>query len=230
MLRDRRAYNDFPIRTAAYSSQAAEGSRLKVVAIVEPVSRSERIGAAAFGLFDPKGRLVAQWTAGERELATVPVTAAGLASPGTYTLRAAAIDASGRRGAAEYAVDVRLTPAEPLQLSALVLGVGRAGSFTPKVQFTVEPTALGYFEIYGTASGELSVALEVATSMDGRALSRVPAAVVPGPPGSAATRIGTGVVPVATLAPGNYVVRAIVSLDGRPIGRTYRSFRRQLVN
>jgi hypothetical protein len=68
------------------------------------------------------------------------------------------------------------------------------------------------------------VALELAGSEDGRALVRVPASVNPGRTEN--FRTATGVVPIGALAPGDYVVRAIVSLDGRPLGRVYRTLRK----
>lgn len=224
MLRDGRVYRDLPLRVAAYTSLSPGDAKLKVVAVIETVDRSVPLASAAFGLIDPKGRLVAQWTADDRELKGAHVMAAGLAAPGTYRLRAAAIDASGRRGAAEYDLEAQLTPADPLRLSAMVLGVSRGGSFTPKLEFTADPTAMGLFEIYGAATGTLGVALELATSLDGRALIRVPATVVAGD--DPQRRIGTGVVPTGALPPGDYVVRAIVTLDGRPIGLVYRTLRK----
>jgi 5-enolpyruvylshikimate-3-phosphate synthase len=39
-------------------------------------------------------------------------------------------------------------------------------------------------------------------------------------------RRATGVVPVGALKPGDYVVRAVVSLDGRPIGQLTRILRK----
>ena len=39
-------------------------------------------------------------------------------------------------------------------------------------------------------------------------------------------RIAIGALPISTLAPGEYVVRAIISLDGRPIGRITRTLRK----
>ena len=56
-----------------------------------------------------------------------PLLGAIAAAPGTYRLRVAAIDADGRAGAAEDDVDATLTPAGPLSLGSLVLGVSRNG-------------------------------------------------------------------------------------------------------
>jgi VWFA-related protein len=225
MLRDRKPYSDLPIRTAAYASANPGDSRLKIVGLLEPVDPSVSIDAAVFGLFDQKGKLVAQWTANERELANNPVMTAGLVAPGEYRLRAAAVDAGGRRGAAEYEVTARLTQAGPLSLSAMVLGVSRNGAFLPKMRFDTEPTAMGFFEIYGSPGDEVSVALELARSEEGRALVRVPGSISPSPDPARST--ANGVVPIGALRPGDYVVRAIVSVDGRPAGRITRTLRKE---
>jgi hypothetical protein len=41
-------------------------------------------------------------------------------------------------------------------------------------------------------------------------------------------RMVIGALPIAALAPGDYVVKAIVSLDGRPVGRATRTLRKAI--
>jgi hypothetical protein len=203
-------------------------TKLTVVALVEPLDRSVALDSAAFGLIDQRGRLVAQWTANARELGSLPVTSAGLASPGRYRLRVAAIDATGRRGSADYEVVAEPVTASGLTFSTMVLGVSYERSFVPKLQFVREPTANGSFEIFGPPpDGILSVALELAANQDGPALVRVPGTIVA--TGSADRRRATGVVPIGQLPPGDYVLRAIVSLDGRPIATLIRILRKAVV-
>ncbi len=225
MLRDGKSYRDLALRTLALVSPQPGDTKLKVVAIVEPLDRSVVIESAAFGLIDQRGRLVAQWTVNPRELAAVPVLSAGLASPGTYRLRAAAIDSTGRRGAADYELTAEPVTADGLALSAMALGVMFDRNFVSKLQFINEPTAAGYFEIFGTPPpGTLSMALELATTVDGPAIVRVPGTIVNTT--AIDRRRATGVVPVGALKPGDYVVRAVVSLDGRPIGQLTRILRK----
>jgi VWFA-related protein len=145
MLRDGKAYRDLPLRTNAVASPNPGDAKLKVLAIVEPLDRSAPIEAAAFGLVDARGRLVAQWTASPRELASFPIVSAGLVSAGRYRLRAAAIDASGRRGAADYEFNAELVDASGLTMSTVVLGSSYEREFVAKLQFVNEPTAAGYF-------------------------------------------------------------------------------------
>lgn len=225
MLRDGKTYRDLPIRTAAFSSTNPGDSKLKVIALLEAVEPGVTLSAAAFGLIDGRGKLVAQWTADDAALKRQPLMAAGLASAGEYRLRAAAVDASGRRGVAEYDVRVELVDAAPVKLSAMALGTSRGGSFQPRLLFGTEPTAMGYFEIYGRPpAGTLTVALEIAESMDGKAITRVPGTIVPSADGNSAT--ANGVVPIGALTRGDYVVRGIVSLDGRPVGRVARPLKK----
>jgi VWFA-related protein len=224
MIRDGREYRDLPLRTAAFASASESEGQLKLVAIAEPLERSVTLASVAFGLINARGRLVAQWTANERELSFSPVMSAGLAAPGVYRLRMAAVDSTGRRGAADVDVTAQLTAAGPLQLSMLALGVSRRG-FMPRLQFVEEPTAMGYFEIYGVPpEGTLSVALELAAGLDDTPIVRVPAALVASP--DPWRRTVSGVVPIAAQPPGDYVVRGVVSLDGKPLGHVSATLRK----
>jgi VWFA-related protein len=224
MIRDGRAYRELPLRTAAFASASGNDRQLKLVAVAEPLEGTVALASVAFGLIDMRGRLVAQWTANERELSLTPVMSAGLAQPGDYRLRMAAVDSAGRRGAADFDLPAKLTRARSLELSMLALGVSRRG-FVPRLEFDVEPTAMGYFEIYGTPPpGTLSAALELAAGVEEPALVRVPAALAMLP--DSRRRSVTGVVPIADRPPGDYLVRGIVLLDGEPLGSVTTTLRK----
>lgn len=230
MLRDGRVYRDLPLRVVAVTAPNPGDAKLRIVALVEPfgvgaAGEAPAIESAAFGLIDQRGRLVAQWTANARELAMMPMMSAGLASAGRYRLRAAVIDSSGRRGTADYEFSAEPITAGSLTMSEMVLGVSFQKSFVPKLQFVKEPTAAGQFEVFGVPpAGALSVALELAATEDAPAIIRVPGAVVA--TSDTNRRRATGVVPVGNLAPGDYVVRAVLSLDGTPIVRVSRVLRK----
>lgn len=226
MLRDGRVYRDLQLRTAAFASANFADPRLTIVAVAEPLDRLATFTSAAFGLIDNRGRLVAQWTANERELGRSPLASAGLAWPGGYRLRVAAVDNSGRRGVADYEFEATLTSLGPFTASALVAGVSRSG-FVPRLQFGPEPTAMGVFEIYGSIAdlSAVSVAFELAPTPEAAPIAHVPGVVI-------ATRNATlhrasGVVPLGALAPGDYTLRAIVSIDGIPTGRVSRTIRKR---
>ncbi|HJR58042.1 MAG TPA: hypothetical protein VJ813_01535 [Vicinamibacterales bacterium] len=224
MLRNGVLYRGLPLRATAFASSGADG-KVKIVAVLEGIEPDVRFSEAVFGVIDVGGRLVAQWTANERELTESPVVTAGEALPGPYRLRVAAVDSSGRRGTAEYEFFARLTSAEPLSLSAIALGISRDGSFSPKLVFGTDQAAVAFFEIYGRApkSDSVTVRLEIAATPDGRALATAVPRVVTQ---SDDRRVAVGAVPIASLNPGDYVVRAIVSVDGRPVGRITRTLRK----
>jgi hypothetical protein len=226
MLRDRNMYGDLPLRAAAFASVNPGDSKLKIVALAEPLDRTVPITSAAFALI-AGGRIVAQWTANERELARSPVVSAGLAPPGSYRLRVAALDSLGRRGATDYEFEAALSSAGNLKLSALVLGLSRGG-FVPRLQFFQEPTAMGYFEVYGPLpdSEDVDVAFELASTPDGPAIIRVPAILTP--TRDPDLRRVSGVVPLEHMPVGDYVVRGILTIDGKQVGQVIRTLRKTM--
>jgi hypothetical protein len=140
-------------------------------------------------------------------------------------LRVAATAADGRTGTADYDLSAELAPAGPLTLSSVMLGLSRGGGFSPRMQFETEPVALAYLEIYGDTSGApVSVALELATTPNGPAALTIPGAV--GATRAADRRIATAAIPIGGLPPGDYVVRAVVSMEGQPAGRVSRTIRK----
>jgi len=223
MLRNGVLYRALPMRATALTSAGPEG-RVKILVVVEGIEPDVKFSEALFGLIEGD-RLVAQWTANDAELAGSPMVTAGEAPPGVYKLRVAAVDASGRRGTADYEVLARLTEAPPVALSALAIGISRDGAFTPKLVFGTDQAAVAYFEIYGAVpnNDSVTVRLEIAAGPDSRALATAASRVVPQ---GNERRIAIGALPIAALAPGDYAVRAIVSVDGRPVGRVLRTLRK----
>ena len=99
-------------------------------------------------------------------------------------------------------------------------------TFRPRLQFSNEAAAIGYFEIYGTPprSAELTVRIEIADSQEGAPLvSSVARLQNTDDP---AHRLAFAALPLATIAPGDHLVRAIVIIDGQPAGRIYRTLRK----
>jgi VWFA-related protein len=225
MLREGRTFRDLPLRGIGYVSNNPGDDRLKIVCMMEPADQTPQLSAAAAGLFDPAGRLVAQWTADAKNLAATPVIGALLAKPGTYRLRVAATDAAGRSGSVDYELPVELTSAGPLRLSSLVLGLSREGTFVPRMLFGAEPVAIGYFDAYGRADA-ISVTTEVARSVNGPALG----APIPGsvkPVSGEDRHIGTVAIPIGGLPSGDYVIRVTITAAGQPSGRLVRTLRKQ---
>ena len=167
---------------------------------------------------------MSQWTATADELQRIPVVGAMASEPGAYRLRVAAIDTSGRSGTADYDVDAEIVRTGPLSLSSVILGLSREGRFSPRLQFSSEPTAIAYVEMYGAPAGTpISSRLEVAQTMNGPALVSLPLAI----DAAGENRyIAMGAVPIGALPPGDYVVRAIIGVEGQPMTRVTRTLRK----
>jgi len=144
--------------------------------------------------------------------------------PGTYRLRAVAIDTLGRSGAAEVEIDVGLTQVGGLSLGSLLLTVSHSGTSSLQLEFGSEPTARASFDIYGGTTGQrLSATLEISRDPDGPAMATVPLALTRADD----TRVvAAGTVPLGALAPGDYVVRGIIRLDDGSTGRVMRTLRK----
>jgi VWFA-related protein len=215
-------FTDLPLRVAGFTAQGVEG-KLKVMAVAEPVESSVLLATATAALVDANGRVVAQWSA--RDAAEIPVAGAMLAEPGTYRLRVAATDSSGRGGTADYELTAQLTSAGPLTLSSLVLGLSRDGDVIPKLEFGSEPAVLGSFEIYGGVAGtRVASGLELARSVDGPAILTVPLAI---DRAGEDRFIATGALPIGALPPGDYVVRGTIGVEGKAAGQVVRTLRKR---
>ena len=221
MLRDGRIFRGLPLRALGYASRNADDNGMKVVTIVEPLDAAARLASVAVALVDESGRVTSHWTASDPDAR--PLLGALTAAEGTYRLRVAATDASGRGGTVDYPIHVDLAQAGPLSISGLVLGVSRGG-FTPRLSFGAEPAALAYLEIYGNpGDAPLSVAFELATTVNGAAIVTTPGVIEAT---RAADRFAvTAAVPIAGLPPGDYLVRAVVNVVGHASGRVMRTLR-----
>lgn len=208
------------LRAAAFSTMGP-GGKIKVMALIEPADPATLLSRATAVLLDDDGQVAAQWTAADPT--QVPLTAAMVVGTGSYRLRVAAEDKSGAKGSAEFPLTAQLTPAGPLQVSSLVLGVSRDAVLMPKLEFGAEPVALGSVAFHGQATGRLTIGLEVARTPDGPAILSTPLAI---------ERVGdedytaTGAIPIGALPPGDYIVRAMIGVEGHPTARVVRTLRK----
>jgi hypothetical protein len=148
------------------------------------------------------------------------------APPGTYRVRVAAVDASGRAGTTDYELKAEVPRADPLKTSTLVLGTQPpGGGFAPRLDFSNEPVAIGLLEIYGVPKGgTVTVDLDVVSTPEGSPLASAQTSVNPG--STEDMRIAFGGFNIGSLPAGDYLMRAIVSLDGKPVGRVVRTLRK----
>jgi hypothetical protein len=223
LLRQAAVKRDLPLRVTGFASRAPGQDTVKVVAMAEPLDAATPLSAAAAGLIDGNGKLVAQALFEAADLKPgQPVLAAMLVPPGNYRLRAAAAGADGRIGTSDYDLAAELRQAGPLQLSGLVLGLSRGG-FVARMQFGREPVAIAYLELYGGTPGQqVSVVFEL-----NRTLNGPPIVTMPGTIAAAGDHYSaTAPMPIGTLSPGDYIVRATVGVAGGPSTRVERTLRK----
>ena len=216
-------FADLPMRVTGYALRGEDG-KVKVIAVAETADPSAVLATAAMALVDGAGRVVGQATASDA--AEVPLATAMLVAPGTYRLRVAATDTTGRYGTADVEVAAELTPVGPLHLSGLTLGLSRDGGLRPRLEFGSEPLAIGSFEIYGVpATGmRLTAGLEVARTVDGPALASSPLALERG---EGDRLVATGSIPIGALPAGDYIVRGVIGIEGGATGRVVRTLRKK---
>ncbi len=225
LLRTSDVRRDLPLRAAGYPSQGQTKDIVKVVVVVEPPDPSDEISAAAVGLYDERGRLSAQVTLRREELANRPAFTAISAKPGAYRLRVAAVDRGGRTGTVDTQIEARLSKADPVTLSAMVLGTPGSEGFSPRLVFSAEPSLIAYFEIYGVPKAtEVSVVFELATTVDGPAVGTAQGRLQLG--GEDGTWQASGGIGLSQVPPGDYLLRALVTIDGKTVGRVDRTLRK----
>ncbi len=225
LLREGRVLRELPLRVAAYASRGV-GDRLRIVTLAEPLEPAVTLTSAAVGLLNSKGQLVAQWSSTDADLTSRLIQAGLLAPRGFYRVRAVAVDTAGRRGTADYELDAALTPAGPLLLSSLVVGLSRDGRFVPRLEFGTEASAMAQLEIYGGAAGTaVGALLELSDGASGKPLLAVPLILEATADPDRFT--ASGIIPLGALPPGDYVARAIVEQKGQPAGRTARTIRKR---
>jgi VWFA-related protein len=224
MLRSGRVLRDLPLRAAGFPSLNSPDGKLKIVIYAETIDPAVKITAAAAGLFDSQDRLVDIWNAAESDLGGNTLLAARAVDPGKYRLRLAARDASGRAGTADYEVTAELVTAGSLKLSSMVLGLAR-DKFVPRLQFSTEPVATAYLELYGGTPGDrISAIVEVAQNVDSPAMVSTPLIIEAS--SEDGRYLATGAVPIGALPAGDFVVRAVVGIEGQPSGRVLRTLRK----
>jgi hypothetical protein len=221
LIRSGRSFRDLPLRATTLSARGTEGA-INVIAWFDSADPAAKLTSAAAALFDGEGRGVAYWRSQPGDL-TGSISVVGLLVPkGRYRLRIGAIDAGGRYGVIDDMVTAELGTAGPLTMSGLSFGVSRSAGFQPRFQFSTEASALAHLEFYGGVAGTpVSALFEVSETTDGPPLFRVPGAISPTPDDDRFTV--TGAIPVGILPPGDYVIRAIVGVQGKSSGRVLRT-------
>ena len=225
MMKEARLFRDIPLRVAAYTSREAGASTVRVVTLFDAPGGDGSLTEAMVGLFTEDGRLVASRTLGAADLQGSPIVTALTVAPGRYRVRVAAIESTGRGGAADFQVEAALGKAGPMALSDLVLGLSRDGQFRPKLEFGSEASVMAQLELYGGREGaKVGAVVELARSLNGPAILALPGTF--SPTGDPDRFLLNAAVPIGALPPGDYVVRATVAAEGQPGGRVVRPIRK----
>jgi hypothetical protein len=224
MIRVATMFTDLPLRAAWHARRNQDG-KIRIDALFEPLDPTAKIGAVTVIMYDEKGKSRAQWKPQGSDLARSPILASLAVEPGTYRMRVAATDAAGRAGTVDSEVRANLTQAGGVSISHLVLGVP-AGGFTPRLDFTAnDQQAIGLVEIYGVPKGAaVAVTFELAETDKGPSIATGPAQIAAGP--TEDTRLAFGGFGIAPMQPGDLLVRAVVTVDGKPIGTVSRTLRK----
>jgi hypothetical protein len=149
--------------------------------------------------------------------------------PGVYNLKLAAIDDQRRLGSVEHRFDARLKTGGPFRYGDLMLADGALeAALQPKIEPVVSGDSLtAYTELYAADAARFegaTVRFEVAPEPNADALSSAEGLIAETAyPGRRSARAE---IPLAAVPAGDYVLRAVVSVSGRPVARLTTSFSR----
>ena len=140
-------------------------------------------------------------------------------------MRVAVTTATGAGGTVDYELIAALHDAAPLKMSTMLIGVAEKG-FIPQLQFKPsDAQAVGYLELYNVPKGaNVTAQFELAENESAPPLGNAPGTIAPGNGDDA--RIAYGGFAIAALQPGDYVMRATISVDGKVVGRATRTLRK----
>jgi VWFA-related protein len=154
-----------------------------------------------------------------------------LTDPGAYKLRVAVADGAGLSGSVERNVRAYMRRIGPFRVSELMLGAqtpgGGASAIVPTVTGqTTGDTLHAYVELFAENAAvfdRAAVILEVATSPDSDPVQGAAAHLQANDTDPRSRAIGAA-IPIGALAPGTYVARAVITVDGQKVGAITRAF------
>ena len=238
MLRSPVATQELPLRVATYAYQDTPTSQVRVLVAAE-VGAAEGVPSAltlGFVLRDPEETVVLRWkeqiTPRLTQTSDGPVLETSFpisVEPGTYSLRLAVVDASGRRGSVEHPVHAEPMWNGPFAVGDLVVAdqsLSLPDGMLPSVEARVSSgRLLAYTELYADSSAawkRTEVHVEVADDATGPVRAQA-TAMMQGPEGTL-HRVVSADVAVAHLPPGRYVARVSVIHDSTEVARVRRPF------
>jgi VWFA-related protein len=221
-----------PLRVASFALQGPERDKVQLLihADVGTDYPASKVVSLGYIITDQNGRMVDSKSADMRLLpvmsgvpSSLQYTAGASVPPGDYTLKLAAVEGE-RVGTVEHTIHAALPSAGELTLSELMVGgpIDVGELLTPTIGYQITfGTVHGYVEAYGANADGMTMEYEVAASADAPALLNVD---VPPRPAGDSRVIFTKVMPTQALPPGKYVLRAILSSDGKSVKTLTRGF------
>lgn len=224
LLRNPRLTTELPLRIAAYTFRDAGAEGLHVLMTAETEGAAGQEPTAGFVLIDSRGVIAASGAGlvkGGRyfQAATVP--------PGRYTLKAAAISRSGRRGSVERQVDVKLQASGPVTLSELMLAdpaAGSSGPLHPLVAHATGERIVAYLEAYADAGWDAAAAAAMFDVTKEGASAPVLSMPAPFKQLTAGRWAVSAEIPLRALPAGAYLVTMRLTQGGAPAGQFTRRF------
>jgi hypothetical protein len=120
-------------------------------------------------------------------------------------------------------VAAALLEAGPIRLGDLVFGKMTEAGPMPVMQFRTESEALAMIELYGRPAGPLKAYVEVFQDPAGQPLHALP--LTPSATSEPDKFVMSATIPLGELQPGDYLVRAVVGLEGQE-GKVTRTLRK----
>jgi VWFA-related protein len=229
---------DLPLRVATYTVRDPQKSKLRIIITADIDQDRAEPGEYTVGLTlrDQQNRVPASSI--ERKTLSpldpsrpgpAVYTVAEVVDPGSYTLKLAATDATGRRGSVEHPVLARLASSEGLEVSDLLVADRPrqgGGTWRPAIEVVVQDALTAYLEVYSADRGRLrqtSVSFEVAPDEKSPALLSISSKLQETK--QADRSVAEGSIPLGLLPPGEYLARAVVSFSGRAVTEVFHPVR-----
>lgn len=153
-------------------------------------------------------------------------TGAVVLDPGIYNVKLAVVDPRGKQGSVERTFEAKLTSAGQLKFGELMLAevVGRTAKPTVDGRINAD-TLMTYAEVYSEANGPLQAAsIRIEIGKTEHDTPSETASMQFTDRKYEGKRTAEGAVPLAMLAAGDYIARAVFVVDGKAVGQVTRPF------
>lgn len=227
--------SDVGVKVTTFTYKDDASPRLKILVTAEIDRAFNPSGDFSLGYLvtDARGKLVSSQF--EKNLALPSkddvgrpqrYTGAVVLTPGIYNLKIAVVDPTGRTGSVERTFEAKLESAGQLKFGELMLAEVSGRNARPSVDGRITAdTLMAYAEIYSDANGPLQSA--TAKIEIGKTASDSPNEVASlqfSDRKYDGKRTAEGSVPIALLPAGDYIARAVFTVDGKRVGQVTRPF------